>query len=92
MKKEELIEKLKSLPDGVEVSIMDWRKNLGTDIGDGSSEGIYPNFEIDLISLSEEESEYFEEQHGKPFVPFIALCFLNEDYDDSGELIELPNE
>ena len=40
MKKEKLIEELSKLPDGLEVYLFDWRKNLADDLGDGSNAGV----------------------------------------------------
>jgi len=50
-------------------------KNLGDDMGDGSSAGIYKDFEI----------EHYTEQEVKDgAIPFSAIVFENEDYDDNG--------
>lgn len=77
MKKEDLIKKIQeTVPDGGEVVIFDFRKNLGDDMGDGSSAGIYKDFEI----------EHYTEQEVKDgAIPFSAIVFENEDYNDNGE-------
>lgn len=84
MKKEKLIEELQKLPDGVEVVVFDWRKNLSEDSGDGSSAGIYPEFDVELHKLEGDEAEFYKEQHDKDFVPFASLSFASDDYDDAG--------
>jgi hypothetical protein len=90
MKKEKLIEQLQMLPDGVEVILFDWRKNLSEDSGDGSSAGIYPEFDVELHQLEPDEAEFYKEQHDEDFKPFAALGFGNDDYDDDGRLIIEP--
>lgn len=47
MKREELIKKLEELPEGTEVVLFDVDKNIREDWGEGSSEGIYPEFETE---------------------------------------------
>lgn len=84
MKKEKLISKLQALPDGIEVCIFDWKKSLHHDSGDGSSEGVHPEFEVELHELTPDEAEYYQEREGKPFKPFATLTFENDDYDDAG--------
>lgn len=80
MKKEELIEKLQELvPDGAEVVILDHRKNLNDDIGDGSSAGIYKDFNVEHFTKEEVEDGC---------IPFSCLVFDNEDYPDFNTVIE----
>jgi hypothetical protein len=74
MKKEELIKKIQeTVPDGAEVVIFDHRKNLNDDIGDGSSAGIYQDFEVE---------HYTEESIKDGCIPFSALVFDNEEFED----------
>lgn len=75
MKKEKLIQELQKLPDGVEICVFDVRKNIDHDLGDGSSEGIYPHYEI---SMMDEEGV----QEGTE--PFAVLTIENDDYPDYG--------
>jgi hypothetical protein len=82
MKKEKLIEELEKLPDGIEVCIFDYRKNLANDIGDGSSEGVYSDFEISVESLEGEEAEWYREQHNEEFIPWASLCFDNFEFEE----------
>ncbi len=72
MKKEELIKQLQALPDGVEVVIFDHRKNLDQDSGDGSSAGIYKDFQI---------SHHTPEEIADGCIPFASMAFDNEDYE-----------
>lgn len=81
---EELIQKLQSFPAGTKVCVYDYRKNLGDDIGDGSSAGIYSDFDVELHKLEPDELEYYKEQNDKNWVNWIAIAFANEDYDDDG--------
>ena len=85
MKKEKLIEELQKLPDGVEVCIMDWRKELHNDPGDGSgcSAGIYPKFDVGMAGedFKAEDSE-----------DFAILTFENDDYDNDGRVLIEPEE
>jgi len=78
MKNKDLIEALKKLDPEKEVCICDWRKNLGADMGEGSSEGIYLDFKI------EEMNEDSIKPESKPW---IALSFENEDYEEDGTFI-----
>jgi hypothetical protein len=87
MKKEDLIKELQKLPDGIEICVLDWKKNLGDDDGSGSSEGIYPSFGIGVYELEPDEAEFYKEQNGKDFISFAYLDFENEDYDDNGVLV-----
>jgi hypothetical protein len=76
MKKEQLIKKLQSLPDGTNLVIGDYRKNLGGDNGDGSSEGFYSEFGVECIT---------GRMLGHKQKPFAILSFTNEDYNNDGE-------
>lgn len=82
MKNKDLIEQLQQFPPDMEVNIFDWRKCALDDTGDGSSAGVYGDFEVEKIELENDEAEYYEEQHEKKFVPWIAIGFVNEDYDN----------
>ena len=84
---ENLLEHLQKIPKGTNVCIYDWRKNLGDDIGEGSSEGIYADFEISMVNLEAEEAEFFKEQHDKEFTPWLAISFENVDYNDDGKYL-----
>lgn len=81
---EKLIKELKKLPKGTDVCLYDWRKNLNNDVGDGSSAGIHPEFDIELQKLEGDELNYYEERHERKFVPWIAITFDNDDYNDDG--------
>ena len=84
MKKEDFIKMLQDkLPDGIEVCLFDHRKNMHDDSGDGSSEGVYPEFEAEVITLGgPDEEAHYKEQNGKDFVPWAAITFDNDDYED----------
>ena len=82
MKKELLIEELQKLPDGIEVCVFDHRKCMHDDSGDGSSEGVHPEFNVEVISIEPEEVEHYKEHHGKDFIPWAALSFENDDYEE----------
>ena len=90
MKIKTLINKLQKIqqqyPD-IDVVVFDWRKNFGSDYGDGSSEGIYPDFDIVAEILTEDEQKYFAEQHDMEYKPFVQLGFNNTDYDDDGNSV-----
>jgi len=74
MKKEKLIEELQKLPDNTEVCLFDYKKNMDNDAGDGSSSGIYPDFEVTMLTL---------EDVAKGHDLFAILSFDNDDYDDN---------
>lgn len=59
MQKENLIKKLQELPDGTEVVIMDINKNLSNDDPDGSSEGIFPDFDVEVMQNANPEKKQF---------------------------------
>lgn len=89
MKKEDLINELQKLPDGVEVCVFDWRKNLGDDIGDGSHAGIYSDVEVSMVSmLSDDELVFYEENNGIEYRPWASISFNSEDYDDCGRCVQ----
>jgi hypothetical protein len=74
MIKEDLIKKIQeTVPEGAEVVLFDHRKNLDDDIGDGSSEGIYKDFEIVC---------YTPQEIKDGCIPFSAIIFENEDYPE----------
>jgi hypothetical protein len=75
MKVEKLIKKLQSLPKGIEVCLYDWRRNLNRDCGEGSGEGIYPKFEIAVMS---------EDEIADDTKPFAVISFENRDYTKEG--------
>lgn len=58
MKKEEVIEKLQAMPDGIEVCIFDWKLNA-TDDGneEGSSLGIYEDFQISIEGMGDTDGQ-----------------------------------
>ena len=90
MKIELLIKKLQELQlnnPGIDVAIFDHRKNLGDDIGDGSSLGIYSDFELTIEQLEDDETEYYRDVHDAEYKPWCSLAFDNEDYNDKGALI-----
>lgn len=86
MKKEKLIEELSKLPDGVEISIFDWQKNLNN--GEDTNIGMYPKFDIELHTLEPDELESFKDQFDVDFKPFATLNIENDDYDNEGKFIK----
>jgi hypothetical protein len=90
MKIELLIKKLQELQinnPGIDVAIFDHRKNLGDDIGHGSSLGIYSDFEPIINHLEDDEAEYYQDVNDVEYKPWCSLAFDNEDYNDEGDLI-----
>jgi hypothetical protein len=77
MKREQLIEELQKLPEGIEVCVFDWRMNLHDDSGDGSSAGIYSDFNIAV---------YGEDEIVEDTIPFATLEINNDDYNNDGTL------
>jgi|AntRauTorcE11897_2_1112592.scaffolds.fasta_scaffold74692_2 Mrp family chromosome partitioning ATPase len=64
---EKLIEELQKLPAQTNVVIADYEKNLKSDSwGEGSSEGLYPKFEIEF--LNEDEIK----EGTKPFAAMVV--------------------
>ncbi len=91
MKIEKLIDELTKLQKkfpNINVSLFDWRKNLGDDCGDGSFEGFYPEFDISVMKLEGEEADFYREQNDKEFIPWISIGFVNDDYNEEGILLE----
>jgi hypothetical protein len=80
VKKSELIQKLESMPGDPEVALFDWRKNVLDDLGVGSSSGIYPDFDIELMADTEEREGISAEDRAK--APWIAFVYTNESFDD----------
>jgi len=75
MKVEQIIEELQKLPAGIEVCIFDWRRNLSDDNGEGSGEGIHPEFSISMVT---------EEEIVQSSPLFAVMTFNNDDYEDDG--------
>jgi len=76
----DLIAELSKLPQDTKVYVFDWRKNISEDSGDGSSAGIYSEFEVSLIPLSELTEESKE--------PIVVVSFSNDDYNEDGTRAE----
>ena len=49
MKNVDLINKLKEYPEDMEICVLDFLTNLENDWGDGSSVGLYKDFEVELF-------------------------------------------
>jgi hypothetical protein len=83
MKNSDLIKALQQYPDDMEVTIFDHKKNLMDDCGDGSSEGVYSNFEVGLLNddLSEDELAFHKERTDEDLKVFIVLSFDNPDIE-----------
>lgn len=77
MKVAELIKELYNYPQDLDVTICDINKNVREDmgLGDGSSEGIYPEFTVDFLG---------EDQVPEGANQFIALTFVSEEDDEQG--------
>lgn len=80
----ELIAKLQTFPPDLKVAIFDWKKCRDNDDGDGSSVGVYLDFEISEQKLDgEDEREYYRDRNdGMEYVPWLALSFSNEELED----------
>jgi hypothetical protein len=70
MKVEELRMHLSDVPNGTEVCIFDYRKNLHNASDEPQSDGVHNKFSVEFI------------KEGVP--PFIALAFKNDDYLPDG--------
>lgn len=74
MIKEDLLKKIQeTVPDGAEVVIFDYYKNLNDDSGEGSSAGIYTKFDVTM---------HTEQEIKAGCIPFASLTFTNEDYTE----------
>jgi hypothetical protein len=80
MKKSELIAKLEAIEGDPHVAIVDHIRNIKEDSGDGSAEGIYPNFDVELIT--EDNLPGPEDDESDPMPPWIALSFENTYIDE----------
>jgi len=76
MKTDKLIEELQKMPQNLDVCVADWRKHIHNADDEPNGIGIEPSFKVELI-----------EGNGVP-VPFIALSFENDDYDEDGERVD----
>lgn len=87
---QELINELERMPRDMPVCLFDWRKNLGLGFDDNSSEGVYDKYDVSIQEIAtEDEMNYYVEQYGEEFKPWVSITFENSDYNDDGELIEL---
>lgn len=77
MKKSELIKQLEAIPGDPEVAILDYLTNANEDAGEGSREGIYKDFQVEM----QDEAEIPD---GKE--PWIALSFENK-YVSTGDAV-----
>lgn len=73
-----LIKALEKYPKDLKINIFDWKQNLHNDWGEGSSAGIYTEFEIE---------EFFTESK----TPWLSLSFSNDDYTEEGIKREAEN-
>jgi hypothetical protein len=73
MRKSDLVKKLQEIPDDCIVGILDWRKNLHDDLGDGNgtTSGIYVDLDFEFIGDNDNK--------------IILLKFNNDDYTDEGQ-------
>lgn len=79
MLKEDLISELLKIPDGTEVVLMDYRKNLHHSCADGTSEGLYSKYDVEMVG--------FEEiPNGAD--PFAVISFTNDEYEKDGTKID----
>ncbi len=76
MKKIELIKKLLDIPGDPDIVLLDTRKSLSTNDENGQQRGIYDEFEIESSVVIHREKTHI-----------VSLNFLNEDYDDNGNII-----
>lgn len=75
MIKEELIKAIEeNVPDGAEVVLVDLKKNHDGEHGEGSSEGIYNEFEVIHFNTSKEDKE-------EGLEPFYGICFNDIDFE-----------
>ena len=79
MKKEELIKKISKLPDGIEVCVVDLAVNLNSDAGEGSSDGIYTDFSIEVCPAD-------DLREGSK--PFAMISVEDQEYFDSFETVD----
>src|SRR6202041_1680796 len=86
MTKRELINALEATPvsDDTDVILFDWQKNLDSSDDDGSIEGMYADYEIELHNLnptSEEIEDYRDrmDDENAELKPVITLNFDNYD-------------
>lgn len=91
MRVKDLIKELEKMPQEANVNLFDWRKNLSDDIGDGSSEGVYSRFDIHYEELSEDEMEYYKDVNDREYIPWVAISFENDDYNDEGVCLLTDN-
>jgi len=80
MKVIDLKKALADLPDDMEIAIFDHVRNVKEDSGDGSTAGIYPNFEVEVISESDLPEP--EDDEDEPMKPWLALSFENLYIDE----------
>jgi len=78
----EIIGTLSLFPQDRTVALLDIRKNLSGDDGEGSSAGCYGNFNI---------FEMGENDVPDGAKPWIAIEFENEDYDQDGKLLAIES-
>jgi len=69
----DLIEKLKEMPQEMNVNIFDWRKNLFVGGGDSVSDGITPVEHLEVVTHIDEDDVTHQ---------WIAINYENDDYTD----------
>jgi len=84
MKVSELIAKLAELPQDTEVVIFDVERNAYHADGDGTSEGVYPDIELEFVEMFHEESEKIEN--------VVALSFISDYAGKENYILELERE
>lgn len=82
MKKNDLIALLQAVPGNPDVAVFDFQKNSYDDTGDGSHAGIHPGFKIEMVNDDVDPQEWASVSDEPMPAPWLAICFMNEDYDD----------
>lgn len=82
MKKKDLITALAPFPDDMEVAICDLRRNAMFSDSDGSSAGIYQEFEIEKIEDIEERDPGRVSPEDKAAASWVSLSFKNDELED----------
>lgn len=83
MKKEALIAKLQELPEGLEIRVLDYRKNLNESNDEWCDSGVYELSDVEVLGGTDDNHP----EGSETTVPFISLSFTNDDYSEDGEAL-----
>lgn len=83
MKIKDFIAALQQHDPEMDVAVLDWRMNILSDLGDGSGDGLYPEFRLEVMADEEQRPGITEED--RKAASWLAILIDNPQLDDAFE-------